>query len=343
MAEDPYQKPQVVRSPTPRVEAARQVEERRRVAEIARDFAELERALERRDRLARSSTAARAESSPAQAGPSAGGARERSTPEPKPLPTVAEIFSVPIGVSPQVRKLATIPANPQQRKLVAEGAPTTRRRKWRTSLAVVIIVLFLVSGAALMLIGPPIEIAQDAYRRAVAEMQRLTARENSETEAAPAAEEKALAEEAERKAAEKKLAAAAAAPRHEEEAQQAAEDARFKAEEAARRSTEGKLKSDADVREQAKRAEADMNLSEQDRKKVQVFLTALGFNTNGTDGAFGPRTRAMITAWQKTQGLPETGYMTEAQLATLRQQAAAALAKYDQRPRRVKEDPRGTK
>ena len=154
-------------------EAARQVEERRRVAEIARDFAELERALEGRDRLARSSTAARAESSPAQAGPSAGGARERSTPEPKPLPTVAEIFSVPIGVSPQVRKLATIPANPQQRKLVAEGAPTTRRRKWMTSLAVVIIVLSLVSGAALMLIGPPIEIAQDAYRRAVAEMQRL--------------------------------------------------------------------------------------------------------------------------------------------------------------------------
>jgi hypothetical protein len=44
----------------------------------------------------------------------------------------------------------------------------------------------------------------------------------------------------------------------------------------------------------------------------------------------------MITAWQKTQGLPETGYLTEAQLATLRQQAAAALAKYDQAQRRLK-------
>ena len=139
-------------------------------------------------------------------------------------------------------------------------------------------------------------------------MQRLTARENSETEAAArkAAEGKTLAEEAgrkaaeeralaeERKAAEKTLAAAAAASRHEEEAQQAAEDARFKAEEAARNTTEGKLKSDAEVREQAKRAEADMNLSEQDRKKVQVSLTALGFNTNGTDGAFGPRARAPL-------------------------------------------------
>ena len=141
-------------------EAARQMEERRRVAEIARDFAELERALEGRDRLARSSTAARAESSPAQAGPSAGRARERSTPEPKPLPTVAEMFSVPKGVSSQVRKVATIAAIPQQRKLVAEGAPTTSHRKWRTSLAVAIIVLSLVSGAALMLIGPPLRLTK---------------------------------------------------------------------------------------------------------------------------------------------------------------------------------------
>ena len=93
--------------------------------------------------------------SPAQAGPSAGEAGDRSTPKPEPLSTVAEMLSLPKGVSPQVRKVATIPAIQQQRKLVAEGAPTTRRRKWRTSLAVVIIALSLVSGAALMLIGPP--------------------------------------------------------------------------------------------------------------------------------------------------------------------------------------------
>ena len=69
--------------------------------------------------------------------------------------------------------------------------------------------------------GAPIEIAQDAYRSAVAEIQRLTARENAETEAAArkAAEEKALAEEVERKAAEEKLAAVAAARRHEKEAE----------------------------------------------------------------------------------------------------------------------------
>ena len=70
--------------------------------------------------------------------------------------------------------------------------------------------LSLVSGGALMRMGAPIEIAQDAYPSAVAEIQRLTARENAETEATArkAAEEEALAEEAERKAAEEKLAAA---------------------------------------------------------------------------------------------------------------------------------------
>jgi peptidoglycan hydrolase-like protein with peptidoglycan-binding domain len=349
MADDQNEKPQVVRSPEPGVEATRGAEERRRVAEIVREIEALGRALEGRDRLARFDTAERAESSPAQAGQSAGGVGDRSTPEPEPLPTVADM---------------SIPAIPQQRKLVAEGGPPSRRRKWGPSLAAVIIVLSLVSGGALMLMGPPIEIAQDAYRRAgaemqrltaqgieiaqdayrsaVAEMQRLTAQENAETEAAG------------RKAAEEKLAAVAAARRHEEEARQAAEekaraeaaremaeaqaraaaqeaakrqaaeDARLKAEEAARKAAEGKPKSDAEVREQAESAEADLNLSEQDRKKVQVSLTALGHEIPTATGHFGPRTRAMITAWQKKQGLPETGFLDESQLVALHEQATLA-------------------
>ena len=123
---------------------------------------------------------------------------------------------------------------------------------------------------------------------------------------------------------------------------QAAEDGRLKAEEAARKAAEGKPKSDAEVRTQAERAEAGLKLSDQDRKRVQVALNSLGHKIPTATGYFGPRTRAMITAWQKTQRLPETGYLTEAQLATLRQQAAAALAKYDQAQRKVKENPRGT-
>ena len=61
------EKPQVVRSSEPRVGAARKAEELRGVAEIV-----LGRALEGRDRLAGFGTAERAESSPAQAGQTAG-------------------------------------------------------------------------------------------------------------------------------------------------------------------------------------------------------------------------------------------------------------------------------
>jgi len=71
------------------------------------------------------------------------------------------------------------------------------------------------------------------------------------------------------------------------------------------------------------RAEAGLNLSEQDRKKVQMALNSLGHPIS-TDSFFGPRTRAMIKAWQKAQGLPDTGFLTEPQLATLFQQAATA-------------------
>jgi peptidoglycan hydrolase-like protein with peptidoglycan-binding domain len=92
------------------------------------------------------------------------------------------------------------------------------------------------------------------------------------------------------------------------------------------------------ARQRAERDEAGLNLSEQDRKRVQVALNSLGHEIPTATGYFGPRTRAMITAWQKTQGLPETGYLTEIQLATLRQQAAPALAKYDQAQRKPKED-----
>src|SRR5262249_44557802 len=151
MADDQNETPQVVSFPEPRVGAARDAEERRRVAEIAREIEELGRALEGRDRASR---------------------------------------------------------------LATEGGSPTRRRKWGPLPAVVIIVLSLVSGGALMLMGAPIEM-RDAYRSAVAEMQRLTARENAETEAAArkAAEGKPLAVEAEREAAEEKLAGVGAGRR----------------------------------------------------------------------------------------------------------------------------------
>ena len=98
-----------------------------------------------------------------------------------------------------------------------------------------------------------------------------------------------------------------------------------------------------DARQQAEKVEAGLNLSEQDRKRVQVALNSLGHEIPTATGYFGPRTRAMITAWQKKQGHPETSYLTEVQLRTLWQQAGPALAKYDQAQMKPKEDRFGTK
>jgi peptidoglycan hydrolase-like protein with peptidoglycan-binding domain len=189
------------------------------------------------------------------------------------------------------------------------GGPAIRR-KWGAVFAAVIIVLCLAWGATSMLISPPLEIAEDAYRSALAEVQRLTGVENVEAEAAArkAAEGKARVEAAARRSAEQKLAA---------------EDARLKAEEA-RKAAEGKPKSTAELREQAEKTEAALALSEQDRKKVQVALNSLGHEMPTVTGYFGPRTRAMITAWQKKQGLPETGFLDASQLAALQEQATQA-------------------
>ena len=364
------EKPQVVRSPEPRL-GARETEERRRVAEIAREVEELGRALEGRDRLRSLDAAERAES----------WAAHGSTSDAEPPPIVGGMSNAPKEASAQIGKFAKISKVSQQDKPGAVSGP--RRRKRRRSLAAAIIAISLASGGALILMGSPIEIAQaayrraggemqrltvegieiaqDAYRSAVAEMQRLTARENTEIDVAgrKATEERALAEEAQRKAAEEKVAAETAARREEEEARQkeraeaaremaqarataqeatqrkAAEDA-LKLEEAARKAPEGMPKPDAKARDKAEKAEVALKLSEQDRKRVQVALNSLGHKIPAVTGYFGQRTREMITAWQKTQALPETGYLTEAQLATLRQQAAAALAKYDQAERRSK-------
>ena len=274
-----------------------------------------------------------------------------------------EVTSIIEGGKEDRRNIGLHPAD---RVLAAtfKNDPPIMRRKWGSVLAAVIIVLCLAGGAT-SLIGRPLEIAEDAYRSALAEVQRLTGVENVEAEAAArkAAEEKARAEAAARKVAlEKALAvpprsageqalmeaaarrsaeekasmeAAArrsaaekasteAAARRAAEQKLAAEDARLKAEEEARAAAERKPKSAAELREQAEKAEAALALSAQDREKVQVTLNSLGYEIPTVTSHFGPRTRAMITAWQKKQGLPETGYLDASQLAALRQQAAPA-------------------
>jgi peptidoglycan hydrolase-like protein with peptidoglycan-binding domain len=207
-----------------------------------------------------------------------------------------EVASIIEGAKEDRHNIGLLPAD---RVLMAKSkdGPPIRRSKWAPVLGAVIVVLCLGWGGASILVGSPLGIAEGAYRSAPAEAQRVKDPETVGTEAAA------------RKTAERKLAA---------------EDVRLKAEEEARRAAEEKPKSDAERREQAERAEAALAISEQDRKGVQVALNSLGHEIPTVTGYFGARTRAMITAWQKKQGLPETGYLDAPQLAALQEQATQA-------------------
>ena len=90
------------------------------------------------------------------------------------------------------------------------------------------------------------------------------------------------------------------------------------------------------LKEQAEAAERDLRLEPADRRRLQVALTSLGFDTRGDDGVFGPRSREMIANWQKARNQPPTGFVTKAQQQALLQEAAAALSKDDEQ-RKAKE------
>jgi peptidoglycan hydrolase-like protein with peptidoglycan-binding domain len=68
-----------------------------------------------------------------------------------------------------------------------------------------------------------------------------------------------------------------------------------------------------------------------------VALTSLGFDTHGADGVFGPRSREMITDWQRARNQPATGFLIAAQQQALLSEAAPALAKYDDDQKKAEE------
>lgn len=58
---------------------------------------------------------------------------------------------------------------------------------------------------------------------------------------------------------------------------------------------------------------AGANLTAQQRVSIQQRLTALGYDTAGTDGSFGPGTRRAIALWQRDRNYDQTGTLTAAQ------------------------------
>jgi TPR repeat protein len=69
--------------------------------------------------------------------------------------------------------------------------------------------------------------------------------------------------------------------------------------------------------------EEALKLSGSDRGSVQQWLTALGHDTGGNDGVFGPATRAAIAAYERAIGVPASGYLNRDVLARLRREGPA--------------------
>jgi peptidoglycan hydrolase-like protein with peptidoglycan-binding domain len=82
--------------------------------------------------------------------------------------------------------------------------------------------------------------------------------------------------------------------------------------------------------EEAEAAEQRLHLELADRRRLQVALTSLGFDTRGHDGVFGPRSREMIARWQNARNLPATGFLTRAQQQALLQETEPMRASDDE-------------
>ena len=83
-------------------------------------------------------------------------------------------------------------------------------------------------------------------------------------------------------------------------------------------------------------AEQGLNLSRNERRKIQENLTLLEYNTRGVDGIFGPGSRSAIRNWQQTNGFNQTGYLTAEQISRIDGQAsrrAAEIAAEEERAR----------
>ena len=180
--------------------------------------------------------------------------------------------------------------------------------------------------------------AEAAQRKAEAEMAALKqAEDDARRKAAAEAEAKRLADAALARAQAERQKA------DEEAKAKAAAEAREKAEATAKQIAEAEAKAKAEAeadaaRKAAEAAEAGLRLAAPDRQRVQVALSSLGFDTRGTDGALGPRSREMIAAWQKARNQPATGFLDGSQHQALLREAAPALQRYDDEQKKKEEE-----
>jgi hypothetical protein len=70
----------------------------------------------------------------------------------------------------------------------------------------------------------------------------------------------------------------------------------------------------------------DAILDRDTRHELQGRLSSLGYDTLGTDGVFGDRSRDAIASWQQDNGAPVTGYLSEDQVTAIFTASAATYA-----------------
>ena len=209
-------------------------------------------------------------------------------------------------------------------------------------------------GAAKQTADTELERAQQLRQKAEQELAKLKAEIEARRQEEQTAAMRAEAEAAQRKAeaemaalrqaetdAQKKAAADADAKRLADEALARAQADRQQAE------ADAKQKADAEAaaaaaaatdRKTAEAAELALRLTPSDRQRIQVALTALGFDTRGNDGALGPRSRDMIANWQKARDLPATGFLTGPQQQALLREAAPAIARFNDDQKKIEDD-----
>jgi peptidoglycan hydrolase-like protein with peptidoglycan-binding domain len=176
-------------------------------------------------------------------------------------------------------------------------------------------------------------------RRADEDAQRQAAAEDAQRSADQDARAAAAAEQARREAADAEQRQAAR--RADQEAREQEARAKATAEETARKVEADAAKARAEAalgRKTAEAAEAALQLGPVDRQRLQLALTAQGFDTRGTDGVLGPRSREMVAAWQAARNYPVTGFIDAAQRQRLLGDSAAALAKFDSEQKKAAEE-----
>ena len=186
----------------------------------------------------------------------------------------------------------------------------------------------------------------EAKQKADAEARRK-ADADAKQKADAEAKQKADAEAKQKADAEAKQKADAEAKRKADaEAKQKADaEAKQKADDEAKQRADVAAKQKADAaadaaarKAAAEAAETALQLTSADRQRLQAALTVLGFDTRGSDGVFGPRSREMIAAWQRARTQPDTGFLSTTQPEALLREASLESARKpaDQQPVTIK-------